>query len=412
MRWKKIILCEGGIETLDFFLTEMGKEFERQGMQVFYYDLSGEERNLRALRKFIKPRETIFLTYNFEGLSREEGIYQEDMGYLWAEYQLPIYHVIVDAPYCYHNRFVDWKEDADRQPALLQQFHHFSIDQAHETYVKKYYPWMPTGGLLPLAGTGIFQREEWLPWKERSRRLIFTGNYTELAFFDHYFKSINSEYEAFYRGIAEDLIANPWQEIYEVEERHIVEATRETAYENTLENMAAAMHRMMFIDMYVRNYMRGKVVQAIVEAGQKITVIGKGWEKLPLKKNRDCLDQIPQTNSFRCLEEIARSKYSLNVMPWFKEGYHDRVFNSILNGAYALSDPSSSLKKEFSDGKGISFFELTKIEEIEDLLPKLESREENPEFLEGMDEAYEFCQKKHCWANRAQELMKIWETEK
>ncbi len=40
------------------------------------------------------------------------------------------------------------------------------------------------------------------------------------------------------------------------------------------------MHKMIFIDLFVRNYFRGEVVKTLVEAGLSVDVIGKGWEQL------------------------------------------------------------------------------------------------------------------------------------
>lgn len=51
---------------------------------------------------------------------------------------------------------------------------------------------------------------------------------------------------------------------------------------------------------------------------------------------------------------LADAKVSLNVMPWFKDGAHDRVFNSILNGAVCVTDPSRYLEEELHEGEGVA----------------------------------------------------------
>lgn len=45
-------------------------------------------------------------------------------------------------------------------------------------------------------------------------------------------------------------------------------------------------------------------------------------------------------------------------MPWFKQGAHDRVFNSMLNGAVCVTDTSGYLKDNFIDGENIIFIIL------------------------------------------------------
>ncbi len=92
------------------------------------------------------------------------------------------------------------------------------------------------------------------------------------------------------------------------------------------------------------------MIQTLANAGFEIAVVGAGWETLPLKKpNRFTI--IPQTNSRRCLELIKDSRISVNIMPWFKNGVHDRVFNSIINDTVCFTDGSGYLNEVLSDGE-------------------------------------------------------------
>ncbi len=55
-------------------------------------------------------------------------------------------------------------------------------------------------------------------------------------------------------------------------------------------------------------------------------------------------------DSYGCLKAISQAKISLNVMPWFKEGAHDRVFNSMLNGAVCFTDWSLYFEENMKVG--------------------------------------------------------------
>ena len=74
---RKIVMFRGGVETLDFFGKQMGMEFERQGISVFYFNLEDAKNEAKKVGKFIRSGETVMLTFNFEALEREEYIYQE-----------------------------------------------------------------------------------------------------------------------------------------------------------------------------------------------------------------------------------------------------------------------------------------------------------------------------------------------
>ncbi len=74
---KRIVMMEGGVETLSYFSHQMAGEFQKLGYAVFFYDLKQEESSAGKLRKFIRPRETVLVTFNFQGLEKEAGVYRE-----------------------------------------------------------------------------------------------------------------------------------------------------------------------------------------------------------------------------------------------------------------------------------------------------------------------------------------------
>ena len=228
--------------------------------------------------------------------------------------------------------------------------------------------------------------------------MILTGNYTKLSFFEPYINWINEEYAAFYRGIIDDLLEHP---ACTVEEVALVHCEREMGKEPN-DQLRIALHKMIFIDLYVRNYWRGKAVRTLVNAGIPVHVVGKGWEELGDVRHPECLKLHPQTDSVTCLEMLADAKVSLNVMPWFKDGAHDRVFNSILNGAVCVTDPSCYLEEELHEGEGVCYVALQDMdalpEKVKDLLQNDSGRNEI------VRRGRAIVEQKHTWAQRAKTL--------
>lgn len=70
---KRIVLLVGGVETLAYFSIQMGNEWKRMGYKVFYFDLEDEMNSAKKLRRFIKPGETVLVTFNFEGLEKRQA---------------------------------------------------------------------------------------------------------------------------------------------------------------------------------------------------------------------------------------------------------------------------------------------------------------------------------------------------
>ena len=391
---KRIVMVIGGVETLEYFSYQMGKTFVETGYQVFYYDLKNETQSARTLRKFIRVGETALVTFNFEGLEKEPGVYKPGIGYIWDEYQIPCYNIAVDHPYYYHDRLAD----------LPKRYHHISIDKYQEAYFREFYPEFHHEGFLPLAGTALSDNENQtdVAGKRKVIRhmdIVMTGNYTPPSFCEPHINWINEEYAAFYRGIIEDLIQNPNQTVEEAELRHCEREMGKTPYDE----IRIAMHRMIFIDLYVRNYWRGEVVKTLVDAGFVVDVFGKGWDELECEKPEN-LRIHPQISSEECLQQLKQAKISLNVMPWFKDGAHDRVFNSILNGAVCVSDKSKYMCEELADGEGVCYYDLTDLaglpQNMQDLL------QDDHKMQEILEKGVEKVRKYHTWDARAKQIIK------
>lgn len=396
---KRIVMMEGGVETLSYFSHQMAGEFQKLGYAVFFYDLKQEESSAGKLRKFIRPRETVLVTFNFQGLEKEAGVYREGIGYLWDTYHIPCYNIAADHPYFYDDRLKD----------LPEKYRHISIDRRQKAYFEEFYPEYVSRGFLPLAGTGLRQGEDEAKTGKAGAQgaaeqaapcydVILTGNYTKLSFFEPYINWINEEYAAFYRGIIDDLLEHP---ACTVEEVALAHCEREMGKEPN-DQLRIALHKMIFIDLYVRNYWRGKAVRTLVNAGIPVHVVGKGWEELEDVRHPECLKLHPQTDSVTCLGMLADAKVSLNVMPWFKDGAHDRVFNSILNGAVCVTDPSRYLEEELHEGDGVCYVALQDMdalpEKVKDLLQNDSGRNEI------VRRGRAIVEQKHTWAERAKTL--------
>lgn len=405
---KRIVMFEGGVETLAYFAHQMAAQFERMGYLVFFYDLRDEERSAKRLRKFIRPRETVLVTFNFQGLEKEAGVYRAGIGYIWDDYGIPCYNIAADHPYFYD----------DRLRELPKDYHHISIDRRQQAYFKEFYPEYLEAGFLPLAGTelavaamssggaeaaiaaaacGGAELAAAVPSGKRYD-VILTGNYTKLSFFEPYINWINDEYAAFYRGIIDDLLAYPAQTVEEVALAH---CEREMGKEPN-DELRIALHKMIFIDLYVRNYWRGLAVRTLVNAGITVHVVGKGWEELEDVSSPGNLIVHPQTDSLTCLRMLSESKVSLNVMPWFKDGAHDRIFTAMLQETVALTDDSRYLCEEFTDGEDIVFFSLEEREHLPELVHML--LEDETKAVKIAENGWQKASRRHTWSGRAREL--------
>jgi len=287
----------------------------------------------------------------------------------------------------------------------------FCVDREHVGYVRRFYPGVKVE-FLPLAGNELLfwhgdgehgthraDVPEPVPYGRRTVDLVFTANYVSMEMLEEKVKALDDDYRIFYRRITEDLIADPAQSVDAVMERHI----RNELGAVPEEKLCAAMSGMIWIDLFVRSYFREKVVQTLADAGIIVRVFGADWEKIHCKKPQNVRTSGGKVNSAACVQAMRDARIALNVMPWFKDGAHDRVFTAMLQGTAALTDDSRYLREECRDGENICFYSLRALEQLPDQVVSL--LEDPVRMAELAERGYRMAEKRHRWKNRAGLLM-------
>ncbi len=297
---------------------------------------------------------------------------------IWDELKIPTMNYILDHPMCYD----DTLREAPKTGTLL------CVDNYHVQYVKRFYPNISKCYFLPLAGDNNldgFARE----WKDREIDVLYVGGYKgdlNLELLSH------SE-----KDILERLLQN-----MESTTEYIVEKRCREKCENADEEyIKQEILKAKRVDWYIMTYIRVEVIKALIRGGIDVTVYGSGWEKFECFDNPHFIykGKIPQTE---CLEQMKNSKIVLNVMPWFKEGTHDRVINAMLAGAVALSDGSAYMDEVFEAGKDYVAYDIKHLEKLPEIIRNI-LHSDNSEMRER---AYKKAKDKHRWIQRIEELEK------
>ena len=161
---------------------------------------------------------------------------------------------------------------------------------------------------------------------------------------------------------------------------------------------------MSLLDGWVRMVMRERVVTALVEGGVDLYVLGDGWQNCPCAGNQHfhslSRERIPLADTLAWMED---SKICLNVMPWFKAGSHDRVFNAMLRGSIALTDPSSYFQRHFLDGESVVYYSLEDLRQLPEIVHSLLAHPERAENIarNGYEQAAAFT-----WEHYVEELLR------
>lgn len=387
-KMERIVLFAGGIETQEFFSVRIGEFLKQEGYDVFFFNWQQEQECLISLMWFCEKKNTVLITFNFQGIAGEPCFINKKGESFWDEREVLCINFVVDHPFYYHDYLLK----------IPQRYHHIHIDRFHKKYIERFYPNVKHSSFFVLAGTEL-DKQTSLQEKNREHEIIFTGNYTSPHTFDRYFMCKGKEYEILYREMAEDLITHPERTMEEVMEEHIREELG--VLDDSI--LRVCMKNLIFIDLYVRFYFRGEVMKVLVDNGFSVHTFGQGWELLDCKHPENIV-MAGGVNSLTCLKEIKKSKISLNVMPWFKDGAHDRIFNSMLNGAMCFSDDSIYLRQEMQNQEMV-FYSLQRLEEIPFLIKEYIKNDEKR--IEIAKRGYKKAKKEHTWNEIGKEIIKI-----
>ncbi len=387
MHTPRIIFIKGAVETLEFFSLQLAKSFEAQGFQTWFWDLKSPLGSREAFESLGGYTPSVLLTFNFIGLSGESQ-FQSGPCSIWEQYHVKIFCIMVDHPMYYHRLL----EPDIKNLSLI------CIDRGHQAFVEHYYPKFRNVHFLPLAGTKL--PGEPVPYAMRDIGAIFAGNYVPPENLLPHIRHMDEESKAFYFDIIHELAKYPDRPL----EQELIGRLEQEFPRITREETLSCLHSMVFIDLYVRSLFRRDIICTLAEHGVPVTVIGKDWEKAGCKCPEN-LRLAGQQDSRTCLEYMGHAKIAVNVMPWFKDGAHDRIFNGMLQGCAVVTDSSAYLDEILCDGKDYVRFQLEQYEEISQ---KVDWLFQHPKEAEAIADA---GQKKaslgHTWEHRAYELGEI-----
>lgn len=196
-----------------------------------------------------------------------------------------------------------------------------------------------------------------------------------------------------------------------MELRYNVNLPTETALANTLAyyNMELSdneflelLYELRYVFFGVMYYYREKVINTLLNAGIELHVYGDSWNASPFAQN-SLLKIHPAVTGNDALKVMKQSKISLNIMAWHKDGFTERIANSMLNDSVVVSDISTQLNELFINGEDLIMFELDKLDYLPQTLSKLLT---SKDYLENIKKnAYEKVIHNHLWNNRAETLL-------
>ncbi len=239
------------------------------------------------------------------------------------------------------------------------------IDRRHVAYLEKYYPELLSVTFSPLPMMPI-NEDDIKSIKDRRIGILFTGTYTSPEYVQKKLAGINPDARRDVFEILSYMQADTTLTIEDAMQKFL-----DTRQKKIPDKMFRQFIQYYYLaDTAAAAWARDIVVRAILNRGNKLTVCGYGWNDFRRYDNTpyDNLEILPEVSYHRSVDMAYKAKMLLNVMPWFKDGIHDRVFTAAGHGAVCLSDETPVLNEIM--GRSYVGFSLEKLEELSDKIKK------------------------------------------
>ena len=307
---------------------------------------------------------------------------------VWEYYGIPYLNILMDHPFHYEKPL----RLAPETSVVL------CTDRNHVKYIRRYFKNIRQVDFLPHAGVELGSRHK--PLSERGIDVLYAGAlpiYTVAKMIP----DLSSIPEVDGQQMAGDVLAELVHHPDRTTEEVIEEYLRDRRSDIPDERVQEIIVQMRFIDSYATSFFREQAVRILVENGIRVTAYGTGWDQCEWSGS-PYLDYRGKVLAPEILPFMNDAKIVLNTMTWFKAGAHDRIFNGMLAKAVVVTDDSTYLRREFTDGRELVMFRRQELgtlpERVFDLFGHLERAQEIA------DCGYAAARDGHTWKSRAEYL--------
>lgn len=313
----------------------------------------------------------------------------DDGTYFLDQIHAPFFDVILDHPLYHH--------DTLKQTPC--NFHVLCLDRSHAAYIRHNYPHIVSAELFPVTGEDIRPEQDEYP--KKAIDLLFSGTYTSPKEVDASILAAPGFLGTLTRRLIELMQKD---RTLTQEDALLALAAESDEGEIIRESFALHMQACFLCDSYLRASEREKLLLAVASEGLPLTLCGNSWRNSPLAGYPQVriIDDLSFCDTFPL---FYRSKITLNLLPEFKDGTHDRVYSAMLNHSLCLTDASPLLREQFTDGTDICFYDAR---EPEKLTKKIKELLDSPEKMEEISQAgYRNAKRNHTWDTRAASFLAI-----
>lgn len=352
----RFILFKGPVESLNHSIDEIHIQLRRKGHETCISDVSCFDAD-KVMGFCQRPVEGVIC---YDGMSAFDREICDKLG-------ITMINIFMDHPMSFARCMADPPE----------KYIQFMPDEHHIAYARRFYHIRNAFFLPHMASLSAgISKTECSDRKEIP--VLFPGGYRPV---NELYRDIN---ERFQGGRAnkialqtlEFLIENPSETL----EGAFDLCLKDNGVEMPDDLIATFLDHAKLLDHFIRMYFRGKVVGTVIQSGVPITLLSGGWNMFSPAQAPN-VTILPGTNFTGVFPYMEKAMITLNVMPWFKSGTHDRIFNALLHSSCPLTDESTWLLEHLEEDRECAYYSL---EELEKLPAKIYEILNSPDLWENI----------------------------
>ncbi|MBR1740281.1 MAG: glycosyltransferase family 1 protein [Lachnospiraceae bacterium] len=383
---KQIVIISGNsaYNALNIFADELAEGFAQAGEKCTHLQLSSTNQYYSA-DEFYQNLHQIAKGTRLDLIISINGIAIDIMEDFPLKDQILAFYV--DHPFHHHERLRNNIPDC----------HSLFVDDTFTKCAAEAYPDCHALGTIHQAGS-IPKRQD-IPFADRKKRICFFGSYRNLR--TQLEAIANTPSEGLITNLIADGLDHPNMTIEQIIIKNISENEHRNISIKETSEFSACINP---VENFLRGYYREEILRTLLANGIEIDIYGSGWENLdvPGKENLHCFPSVPYLEMADIMTEY---QFTLNVLPWAKAGFHDRLATGMLSGCICITDDSTYIKNEQLAKKGVLVYNLAKEQKIISSIKYYLSHTEEAEREAQKAKAY--ARKNHTWKNRAEQILSL-----
>lgn len=368
---------------VDNFIDELAYAFEDRGHKVYIFNLADFKK-----KNFIESSSEI-MKCNLDLMVKFNGIDFQPYSGFYEDLDIICGTILVDHPFFHYERLKNYSIGKNNFVTVYDEGTLELIDKYIDNRI--ICTQLLHGGTY--SSTGSIEKKKY--------DVIFAGGINqEYTHIERFISNIeNSKIKSLAKHLWKMKLENWEKTLYELWEQDL------SKFELNQEELIYFIEQIYTqIDVAVRSYCRYKVISSLLKAKIKINYFGEC--KIDEFNNDINFINNGNVDYKKLLEIMSESKIIVHDTPYFRNGSHERIFSSMLNGALVFSNKNNYSFNMYKDQESIIYYSLDNLEELAEKIKYYLNNDDARRKI--TDNALKITREYNTWGKRADEILEIY----